>query len=78
MWENCSELGEVVTSLPADVLETKRVSRADSEVHEDQAMKAWIAEQMLLEAPSSLEGIVNLGWGILPRKDGCGVGLSAG
>lgn len=47
-------------------------------MHEDQAVKAWIAEQMLLEAPSSLEGIVNLGWGVLPGKDGCGVGLSAG
>lgn len=47
-------------------------------MHEHSAMKTWVAEQMHLEAPLSMGGIVSLVWGALPRERDFGVGLSGG
>lgn len=49
-------------------LRPERGAGANSEMHEPRAMKSWIAEQMVIKAALSMEGIVHLVWGILPGQ----------
>lgn len=46
-------------------------------MHEHHAVTTWVAEQMFLKAPLSVESIVNPVWGSLRGGD-CGVWLSEG